>query len=148
MDYELSRTAPTYQSAANPANAGIEHENNDVALSLSRSIPRSAVNLGANRQLELELTTTSASTPEASKLNDADKDKLVEELKASMDFCKQAFSKLTDSTLGDSVPWFGGRQVSRFAAALEVTNDLIDHYGALAVYLRLNGLLPPTAQRK
>ncbi len=86
--------------------------------------------------------------PEGAKLNETDKAKLVEELKASMDLCKQAFSKLTDSNLGDMVPWFGGRKVARVSAALEVTNDLIDHYAALAVYLRLNGLLPPTAQRK
>ena len=88
------------------------------------------------------------SAREGAKLNETDKDKLVEALKASMDFCKQAFSKLADSNLGEMVPWFGGRQVPRVSAALEVTNDLIDHYAALAVYLRLNGLLPPTAQRK
>jgi hypothetical protein len=86
--------------------------------------------------------------PQTSKLTDTDKDKLVAELKASMDLCTQAFAKLSDATLGDLVPWFGGRQVPRVSAALEVTNDLIDHYAALAVYLRLNGLLPPTAQRK
>jgi len=38
--------------------------------------------------------------------------------------------------------------VQRIAAALEVTNDLIDHYAALAVYQRLTDLLPPTAQPK
>jgi hypothetical protein len=86
--------------------------------------------------------------PEGAKLNDTDKDKLVEELKASMDICKQAFSKLTDAKLGEMVPWFGRSQATRVSAALEVTNDLIDHYAALAVYLRLNSLLPPTAQRK
>jgi uncharacterized damage-inducible protein DinB len=86
--------------------------------------------------------------PGGAKINETDKDKLVEELKASMDYCKQAFSKLTDATLGEQVPWFGGRQVTRVSAALEVTNDLIDHYAALAVYLRLNNLLPPTAQPK
>ena len=86
--------------------------------------------------------------PQAPKVEETDKDKLVETLKASMDFCTQAFAKLTDATLGDQVSWFGGRQVTRFSAALEVTNDLVDHYAALAVYLRLNGLLPPTAQHK
>ena len=86
--------------------------------------------------------------PEGAKVSETDKDKLVEELKASMDVCKQAFSKLTDASLGEQVPWFGGRQVTRVSAALEVTNDLIDHYAALAVYLRLNNLLPPTAQPK
>jgi hypothetical protein len=86
--------------------------------------------------------------PETPKLGDTEKDKLVETLKASMDFCTQAFAKLTDANSGDQVPWFGGRQVSRISAALEVTNDLVDHYSSLALYLRLNNLLPPTAKRK
>jgi len=86
--------------------------------------------------------------PEGAKINETDKDKLIEELKASMDVCKQAFSKLTDAALGEQVPWFGGRQVTRVSAALEVTNDLIDHYAALAVYLRLNNLLPPHGAAK
>jgi uncharacterized damage-inducible protein DinB len=76
------------------------------------------------------------------------KEKLVAGLKASMDYCSQAFSNLTDAKLGEAVTIFGGRKSTRLGAALEVTNDLIDHYAALAVYLRLNGLLPPTAQKK
>lgn len=87
--------------------------------------------------------------PDGPKLTEADsKDKLVAGLKASMDYCAQAFSKLTDANLAEMVPFFGGRTVTRLGAALEVNNDLIDHYAALAVYLRLNGLLPPTAQKK
>jgi hypothetical protein len=86
--------------------------------------------------------------PAAVKLAETDKDKLVEGLKASMDFCRQAFAGLTDAKLGDSVPGYGGRTITRFSAALEVTNDLIDHYATLSVYLRINGLLPPTAQKK
>jgi hypothetical protein len=31
---------------------------------------------------------------------------------------------------------------------MEVTNDLIDHYATLSVYLRIHGLLPPSAQKK
>jgi hypothetical protein len=85
--------------------------------------------------------------PQTPKLADTEKDKLVEALKASMDFCTQSFAKLTDANAGDQVPWFGGRQVSRISAALEVTNDLVDHYSSLALYLRLNSLLPPTAKR-
>ena len=76
------------------------------------------------------------------------KEKLIEGLKASLNYCTEAFSKLTDARLGDKVPFFGGRQVTRLGAALEVTHDLADHYASLAVYLRLNGLLPPTAQKK
>ena len=65
-----------------------------------------------------------------------------------MEYCQQAFSKLTDAKLAETVPFFGGKRVTRLGAALEVNNDLIDHYAALAVYLRLNKLLPPTAQKK
>lgn len=83
------------------------------------------------------------------KIAEADsKEKLVEGLKTSMDYCAQVFSKLTDAKLAEMVPFFGGRQVTRLGVALEVTNDLVDHYAALAVYLRLNGLLPPSAQKK
>jgi hypothetical protein len=86
--------------------------------------------------------------PEREKVGETDKDKLVEGLKASMDFCRQAFSGLTDAKMAESVPGFGGKSTTRFAMAMEVTNDLVDHYATLAVYLRLNDLLPPTAQKK
>ncbi len=87
--------------------------------------------------------------PAGPKITEADsKDKLVAALRASMDFCTQAYSKLTDAKLAETVPFYGGRKITRLGAALEVNNDLIDHYAALAVYLRLNGLLPPTAQKK
>jgi uncharacterized damage-inducible protein DinB len=90
---------------------------------------------------------TPAQTP--MKTTDADsKDKLVEGLKASMDYCSQVFTSLNDSKLADTVPSFGGRKVTRLGAVLEVNNDLIDHYAALAVYLRLSGMLPPSAQKK
>ena len=91
---------------------------------------------------------TGDAAPERLKIGDTEKDKLVAALKASMELCKQAFAKLNDAKLGDPVTMFNGRKGTRFSAALEVTNDLIDHYAALAVYLRLNDLLPPTAQRK
>jgi uncharacterized damage-inducible protein DinB len=86
--------------------------------------------------------------PEQPKVSETDKNKLVEQLKASMEFCKQVFAKLTDAKMGDPAKLWRARLTTRFAAASEVTDDLIDHYAALAVYLRLNGLLPPTAQPK
>ena len=88
------------------------------------------------------------STPPA-KISETDpKDKLVEALKTSMDYCGQAFSKMTDANMADMLPWFGGRQMTRLGVALAVTNDLVDHYAGLAIYLRMNDVLPPTAQKK
>jgi len=83
-----------------------------------------------------------------------DKNRMVEQLKSSMEFCKQAFSKLSDAELEESVPWDGlikfgggtqGAKVTRFAAALWVTNVLIEHYGALAGYLQISGSLSTLA---
>lgn len=76
------------------------------------------------------------------------KDRLVAALKASFDFCSTALGKVDDSKLGDTVELFGGRGGPRAFALIALTNDWADHYSAAAMYLRLNGLLPPTAQEK
>jgi len=76
------------------------------------------------------------------------KEKLVAALKASFEFCTSALGKVDDSKLGDEVELFGGRKGSRAFALIVLTNDWADHYSSAAMYLRLNGLLPPTAQPK
>jgi uncharacterized damage-inducible protein DinB len=86
---------------------------------------------------------------QAQKANETDpKDKLVAALKSSMDYCSEAFSKITDSNLAEMVPWFGGRQITRLGVADAVSYDLVDHYAGLSIYLRMNGVLPPTATKK
>ena len=81
------------------------------------------------------------------KLADTDpKDKLVSGLKASFDYCASALEKVDDSKLGDQMMLFGNRPFSRAAVLIILSDDWYDHYGAQATYLRLNGILPPTAQ--
>jgi len=81
------------------------------------------------------------------KLADSDgKDKLVAGLKASFDFCGTALANVDDSKLGESMILFGNRPASRAAALIALSDGWNDHYGAQAIYLRLNGILPPTAQ--
>ena len=85
--------------------------------------------------------------PESAKVTDKDpKEKLVGALKASFDFCTETLSKVDDSNLGETLTLFGTRTASRAAAMMALTNDFADHYSAAAMYLRLNGILPPTAQ--
>lgn len=74
------------------------------------------------------------------------KDKLVPAIKASFDFCSAALMNLRDSQMGDPITFFGGRKTTRARAAIELVSDLIDHYSQLASYLRLNGMLPPSAK--
>jgi hypothetical protein len=81
------------------------------------------------------------------KYSDTDpKDKLVAALKASFDYCASSLEKVDDSKLGDQMMLFGNRPFSRAAVLIILSDDWYDHYGALAIYLRLNGILPPTAQ--
>ena len=75
------------------------------------------------------------------------KDKLLTELKSSFDYCHTALNNLQDSQLGQPVTLFGGRQGNKAAALIGLTNDWADHYSQAAIYLRLNGMLPPTAKK-
>jgi hypothetical protein len=38
--------------------------------------------------------------------------------------------------------------MTKATAVLYLVSDWADHYGGAATYLRLNGLLPPTAKQK
>jgi hypothetical protein len=76
------------------------------------------------------------------------KDKLLAAATASYDFCNDVLGKMDDSHLGDSIELFGGRQGPRAMASLILASGWADHYSTAAIYLRLNGILPPSAQPK
>ena len=76
------------------------------------------------------------------------KEPLVTKLKASFTFCENAFAQLDDSKLSEQVSMtFGGntRTVTRAAMVLGHALDVADHYSQIANYMRLNGMLPPSA---
>jgi len=75
------------------------------------------------------------------------KDKLVAALKASFDFCGDALGKMDDSKLGEMTEGFGGKQFSRARYALILASSWADHYAEASMYLRLNGILPPSAKK-
>ena len=77
----------------------------------------------------------------------APKDTLIARLKASFDWCGTVLASVDDAKLGEMVPWFGPKPVTRATAILAIAEDWSDHYSQLANYLRLNGLLPPTAKK-
>jgi hypothetical protein len=76
------------------------------------------------------------------------KESLLAAATASFDFCNEALEKMDDSKLGDNIDLFGGHQGPRAMAALILTSGWADHYSTAAIYLRLNGILPPSAQKK
>lgn len=86
--------------------------------------------------------------PKVAEVKDSDsKDVLVAAVKASFDFCSTAVAKASDSTMSSDITWFDGKPKARAWAFLGLASSLADHYGMAAIYLRLNGLLPPTAKK-
>jgi len=86
--------------------------------------------------------------PKVEEVIDTDsKDKLVAAVKASFDFCSDALAKMDDSKLGETTEGFGGKQVTRALLSLGLSGAWADHYAEAAMYLRLNGVLPPTAKK-
>jgi len=77
------------------------------------------------------------------------KDALVAAIRRSFDYCTEGLGKVNDSGLNEEVTMFGRPAgVSRAAAMITLAMDWADHYSTAASYLRLNGILPPTAQPK
>ena len=76
----------------------------------------------------------------------APKADLVARLRKSFETCRGVVAGLKDNTLGDSVPFFGGRKATKARAAVALAQDWADHYAQAAMYLRLSGILPPSAR--
>jgi uncharacterized damage-inducible protein DinB len=86
--------------------------------------------------------------PKVEEVKETDaKEKLVSALKASFDFCSDALAKMDDSKLAETTEVFPGRQGSRAWASMVLAGSWADHYAEAAMYLRLNGVLPPTAKK-
>jgi hypothetical protein len=112
---------------------------------------------GGNEFLCSSVSATKApeeATPTATDTSDAGwatyGPKAVAHLKRSFEYCNTALAKVDDSKLGEQVPWFGGpnAKTSRATALIALPVDWQDHYAQLAIYLRINGILPPTARPK
>lgn len=75
---------------------------------------------------------------------------LVARLRASLQFCRRAFALVTDSSLTEKVALgpSAGDSVLRVRAVLFFTTDLAEHYSQLASYMRLLGMVPPSALRR
>lgn len=92
--------------------------------------------------------TAGVDVPQRTKMDTTNtKEQLIARLKETFQFCEQTFAKLDDANLAAPVSMFG-MNLTRAAATLITVGDWADHYSQEANYLRLNGLLPPTAQRQ
>ncbi|MGB7213023.1 MAG: DinB family protein [Gemmatimonadales bacterium] len=74
------------------------------------------------------------------------KETLVATLRNSLTLCDSALAQVTDAKLADPVMYYG-QSATRVQALVGLVDDWSDHYSTQAVYLRLNGILPPSAKR-
>ena len=73
---------------------------------------------------------------------------LLTKLKTSFKFCEDALVQLDDTKLAEPFEVRQGNNVVNITRAQRVVGhiiDLVDHYSQIAIYMRLNGMLPPTA---
>jgi hypothetical protein len=76
----------------------------------------------------------------------ADKATIVAGLKASFDACDKAYGALTDATIAESLS-VGPVKRSRIGLAWGNVSHDNEQYAELSTYLRLKGIVPPTAEK-
>lgn len=85
--------------------------------------------------------------PKAEEPKETDgKEKLVAAVKESFQFCHTALEKATDAKMNENIT-FNGNSRPRAWAFVALASAWADHYGMAAMYLRLNGLVPPSAKK-
>lgn len=100
----------------------------------------------SNETLCAALGGSTAAPSESAAGATAPKDQLVARIRKSFEACQPVVAGLAESALADSVPFFGGRKATRARLAIALAQDWADHYAQAAMYLRLNGILPPSAR--
>ncbi len=76
------------------------------------------------------------------------KDDIVKYLKDAFAYGHKATQSLTDRNLTDMMPSpFGGGKMSRLSAANIAVSHSFNHYGQMAIYARMNGIIPPASRR-
>ena len=72
------------------------------------------------------------------------RDELLKALAESYDYGDKMLATLTDQNAMDMVSGMRAERMTRVEAALVSFEDQMDHYGNFVVYLRINGIVPPS----
>ena len=74
------------------------------------------------------------------------KAEIVKFLKDSFAFGHKAAATINEKNLVEPVPSGGGRQTTRLFLSTFAAAHAFDHYGQMAEYLRMNGIVPPASR--
>jgi uncharacterized damage-inducible protein DinB len=75
----------------------------------------------------------------------ASKEALVAALQEALDYCDKAYAAMTDAKGTETVP-FRGNPTPKLGMLMVNAVHSVEHYGNLATYLRMKGLVPPTTE--
>lgn len=92
-------------------------------------------------------TAITGGTRPASIRKEADKEKLAAAWKNAMDECTKAWSMTTDKSMGEMKTMGKMERPAAFPLLLN-TSHTWEHYGNLVTYMRMNGLVPPSSDRR
>jgi uncharacterized damage-inducible protein DinB len=86
-------------------------------------------------------------SPRDVKLNESDtKEVLQKAVQDSFTYCERVLAAADDSKLGQTFT-LGSQTGTRASALIHLVAGWADHYSAAAMYLRLNNILPPSANK-
>jgi uncharacterized damage-inducible protein DinB len=75
------------------------------------------------------------------------KDQLVQGLRRAFEYCDAIYDPLTDVTAAERIRSYDGTMQPRIQLLMINTNHANLHYGNVIVYLRMNGIVPPSSKR-
>jgi uncharacterized damage-inducible protein DinB len=88
--------------------------------------------------------TAPASDAEKSKTSKAD---LVAALKSAVDYCNKMYAAMTDAR-GSQMTKLMNFEVARLTVLSANFAHMYEHYGNMATYMRVRGIVPPTSEKK
>ena len=74
------------------------------------------------------------------------KAELTAALREAQAYCDRAYDGLTDAAAGETVKAFG-QERNKLGVLWFNASHTLEHYGNLVVYLRLNGIVPPSSAK-
>jgi DinB superfamily len=73
------------------------------------------------------------------------KEEILEYVQGALAYARKAMTSLTEKNQLDPIPTYFG-PMARSAVAAGVAYHSYNHYGQMAVYARMNGIVPPSSQ--
>jgi uncharacterized damage-inducible protein DinB len=73
---------------------------------------------------------------------------IVAALKTAFAYCDAIYGGMTDAQAAEMIPAFGGIKISRLSMLDFNVAHTMEHYGNLVTYMRIQGVVPPSSERR